>query len=179
MADTETKAPKEVQPMTLEAKKDDGSPMTMNRPDWVASGAPVGQLGLGVVEPSIPDPSVINQPSSRGDVLAQPGTPDTIDPETGYETNTTSVAMLAANEERAKAEAQAAKDAAKGEKSTAKATDKEDASYEANNVEELKAELDRRKIEHASSLNKPDLIKLLEDDDKGKSAPKTEGGSKP
>lgn len=44
----------------------------------------------------------------------------------------------------------------------------DDATYEANTVPELQAELDKRKIEYASHDLKADLIKLLEDDDGGK-----------
>lgn len=43
-----------------------------------------------------------------------------------------------------------------------------DATYEANTVPELQAELDRRKIEYKSADLKPDLIALLEADDGGK-----------
>lgn len=107
---SDTPAPKEVQPMTLERERDDNSPMTMPpRPDYVVERPPVGSVGANSVEP-VPgaDPSVINQPSARGDAVAEPGTPDTIDPATGFETNTTSVALLEANQAKAEADEKAA-----------------------------------------------------------------------
>lgn len=45
-----------------------------------------------------------------------------------------------------------------------------EATYEANTVPELQAELERRKIEYKSHDTKPDLIALLEDHDAGKTA---------
>lgn len=88
-------------PMVLGGdEKDDGSPMVMDRPGWVQERPPVGEVAAVESVDGRDDPTVINQLATDGSGRkAEAGTPDTIDPETGYSTGSTSPAKLVVQEE--------------------------------------------------------------------------------
>jgi hypothetical protein len=107
----------------LDGGKD--NPMTMEeRPGWVMDRPPVGESIKRSENPPGPndqDPAVINQTRTRDlPSMGVPGTPVTEDPETGFETGTTSPDMEERREQRIKDEKEAAKEAAKAEREAAK-----------------------------------------------------------
>lgn len=123
--------PKEVHPIVM----DNSAGPAYDRPSWVSNRPAVGMNihsgepidGVSQTNPPGPgeeEEAVINQ-FQTGDTpsLGEPGTPYTEDPDTGFETGTTSPTMEEKRLELVKENEKAAKEAAKAEKAAAKEAD--------------------------------------------------------